>query len=273
MISNQSGIYKITSILFPGRVYVGSAKNLRKRQQSHLNDLTKRKHGNRKLQCHVNKYGVKDLVFSTVEYCDVCLLIKKEQFYIDSLNPSFNICRIAGSTIGRPQSVETRMKRSLSMRGKTPFIDNSARFRMSLAKKKAATPDNEVNYFVLIARGLFGEGAGRKIKNHYQCMICGKVIMRTQRSIREASCECRRVYPVKVKPQRERSPIRYNVKRKDNTSGFPGITWDSSAGVWRARIKLNGKLLDAGRYPTATEAHQARQDKLKQMNLPIREVI
>jgi hypothetical protein len=33
-------------------------------------------------------------------------LIKREQYYIDSINPFFNICMIAGSSLGRKKPLE-----------------------------------------------------------------------------------------------------------------------------------------------------------------------
>ena len=65
-------------------------------------------HKNRLLQAHYNEYGRSDLVFEILEGGLLkSELIQREQFYIDTINPYFNICRIAGSgkgiyRIGKP---------------------------------------------------------------------------------------------------------------------------------------------------------------------------
>lgn len=46
-------------------------------------------------------YGLNDLVFSIIAGCSNDTLIAYEQFYIDALNPYFNICKKAGSPLGR----------------------------------------------------------------------------------------------------------------------------------------------------------------------------
>jgi len=66
----------------------------------HLSDLRKNKHHSRKLQRHYNKYGEDDLVFNILELCMPAFLIVREQDYLNKLKPYFNICKIAGSSLG-----------------------------------------------------------------------------------------------------------------------------------------------------------------------------
>jgi len=101
----KHGIYCIRTLI-NNKVYYGSAKNLKKRFTSHLNSLRNNDHGNSILQRHFNKYGEESFSFEVVEFVDdLNLLIKREQFYLDALFSSkeespFNICRVAGSTLG-----------------------------------------------------------------------------------------------------------------------------------------------------------------------------
>lgn len=44
---------------------------------------------------------------------------------------------------------------------------------------------------------------------------------------------------------------------KSNTSGFKGVTWDSSRGKWKAQIAVNGKQKIIGRFADKVVAHQA----------------
>lgn len=105
-----SGIYKIQSKSKPERIYIGSAINFKIRFNNHKSTLKNNIHRSIKLQRHYNKYGSDDLIYSILEYCDKCDLIKREQFYINLFNPWFNICKIAGSNIGYKHSKETRKK-------------------------------------------------------------------------------------------------------------------------------------------------------------------
>jgi group I intron endonuclease len=94
------GIYKIQSKKKPERIYVGSSVHIYSRWGKHRGDLSRNKHENGRLQNHVNKYGLDDLVFSIITGCSEDVTIAYEQFYIDALNPWFNLAPIAGTTRG-----------------------------------------------------------------------------------------------------------------------------------------------------------------------------
>ena len=86
----ETGIYKITC-KENNKFYIGSSKNLEKRCQKHLNDLRKNKHINIHLQRAYNKYGENAFIFNVIEKCSYEDLLIREQFYLDTLNPEFNI--------------------------------------------------------------------------------------------------------------------------------------------------------------------------------------
>ena len=125
------GIYRISSKIKPISFYIGSAINIEKRWGDHLNRLKNGKHINTILQNHYNKYGILDLTFSVLLECDKEDLLKNEQYFIDSLNPTFNICKIAGSNLGRKFSDEHKLKISIALKGKT--MSDECRAKMSLA--------------------------------------------------------------------------------------------------------------------------------------------
>lgn len=105
----NSGIYCILQ-LSTGRHYIGSASCFRKRKHRHLHDLRNGKHNNAKLQRAWNKYGEADFRFDVLERCDKSALIEREQFYLDSTRPFFNILRKAGSAAGYKHTDEARAK-------------------------------------------------------------------------------------------------------------------------------------------------------------------
>ena len=114
-------------------VYIGSATNIYQRKHRHLHDLKNNKHTNKKLQNKFNKYGECSLVFSVLEYCDKTKLIDKEQFYIDKLNPSLNILKIAGSSYGYKHKSSTIKKFKEQRKGKQNSL---GRVLSSETKKK-----------------------------------------------------------------------------------------------------------------------------------------
>lgn len=119
---NRSGIYKIFHIE-SGKVYIGSAKNLRVRKNSHHSTLNKNKHENSYLQNAWNKYGVSAFEFHIIEYCDLNDLNSREQYYIFLYNAcdrnyGYNLRIIAGSNRGIKWSKESRDKLSKTVTGK-----------------------------------------------------------------------------------------------------------------------------------------------------------
>lgn len=105
----KSGIYKISNNINE-KIYIGSAKNIKSRINVHRCYLLKNNHHSKRLQNHVNKYGIDSLIFEVVELCDILILLEREQFYIDYLNPFFNINKIAGSHLGMKHTVESMEK-------------------------------------------------------------------------------------------------------------------------------------------------------------------
>lgn len=46
-------------------------------------------------------------------------------------------------------------------------------------------------------------------------------------------------------------------KQANNRSGLKGVCWDASRGKWKAAIKVRGRHLYLGRFPTREAAHAA----------------
>ena len=110
---NISGIYQIQSKTKPERIYIGSAISVYARIESHKQFLRKNNHHSLKLQRHYNKYGEDDLLFSVLEHyilVDRTFILSREQYYIDTLKPYFNICEIAGNSMGVKRSEEMKEK-------------------------------------------------------------------------------------------------------------------------------------------------------------------
>lgn len=115
------GVYKIESLRFPGKIYIGSSGNIKQRHSRHLKDLRRNIHPNAKLQNHYNKYGEDDLIFTILVICPLDEILLAEQSFIDWVHPWFNLSLSAFNTAGIIRSEETRRKISESQLGRIPW--------------------------------------------------------------------------------------------------------------------------------------------------------
>jgi group I intron endonuclease len=90
--------------------------------------------GNSRIRNALLKYGYAQFSLDILEYCEPFETISKEQKYLDLLNPEYNICKYAGSTLGKKHSKETidilkaiipteeqRAKHKLAIRNQDPI--------------------------------------------------------------------------------------------------------------------------------------------------------
>jgi hypothetical protein len=87
---NKSGIYKI---IINNKFYIGSSSNIYHRLKAHYSYLKRNKHLNPILQNLFNKYGEDNLFVELLEECTKEILIYREKYYIDTLNPYINIIK------------------------------------------------------------------------------------------------------------------------------------------------------------------------------------
>jgi group I intron endonuclease len=82
-IANTAGICK----------YVGQTYCFEKRWREHKWSLKRGDHPNGHLQHAWNKYGERHFRFVVLEFCQIRDLDERERFWMDSLNPEYNIIR------------------------------------------------------------------------------------------------------------------------------------------------------------------------------------
>jgi group I intron endonuclease len=58
------------------------------------------------------KYGYSSFTLEILEYCEISVLIEREQYYIDTLKPEYNILKVAGSLFGYKHTIESLQKMS-----------------------------------------------------------------------------------------------------------------------------------------------------------------
>ena len=113
---NKSGIYKWTNKL-TNDSYVGQSIDLSKRFIRYFNLSYFRNRGTLAINRALIKYGFSSFQLEILEYCDIADLNKREQYYLDTLKPRYNILKIAGSSSGHKLSEETKAKISQSLKG------------------------------------------------------------------------------------------------------------------------------------------------------------
>jgi group I intron endonuclease len=107
----KSGIYMWTNLL-TGDIYVGQSIDLSKRFRKYF--VLKSKEGFIITRALV-KYGYVNFSISILEYCDKSILIEREQHYLDSLQPKYNILKLAGSSLGYTHTQESKDKTSKAL--------------------------------------------------------------------------------------------------------------------------------------------------------------
>lgn len=107
----KSGVYKITNSI-NSKIYIGSSLNIHKRLIHHKGRLNNNMHCNKHLQFAYNKYGKDNFIFETLEICEN--IIEREQYYLNTLKPEYNILPNAFTCKGRILTEEHKIKIGLS---------------------------------------------------------------------------------------------------------------------------------------------------------------
>ena len=112
---NKSGIYKWENKI-SGEFYIGSAVDLSKRMSEYYREsyVTHPSRGKSIICFALVKYGYNNFSLSILEYCDRTEVISREQYYLDLLNPSYNILKYAYSSEGYKHTLEAIKKISLA---------------------------------------------------------------------------------------------------------------------------------------------------------------
>lgn len=106
----NSGVYIIFNSI-NNKFYIGSSFYLKKRFSAHILSLSKGQHHSEYLQRSWDKYGSKSFVFAVIELCEKDKCKEREQYYIDTYNPKYNICVDAIAVMaGRKHKPETLEK-------------------------------------------------------------------------------------------------------------------------------------------------------------------
>lgn len=108
----KAGIYCWTNKI-NGKKYVGSSVDLYRRFMQYYNIKYLTRASEFSLICKaLLKHGYSNFQLEILEYCDPSEVILREQYYIDLLNPEYNILKVAGSSFGYKHTIESLKKMS-----------------------------------------------------------------------------------------------------------------------------------------------------------------
>lgn len=137
---DKSGIYRWNNKV-TNKSYVGSSIALSRRFSCYysLAFIKKKKSIIHKA---LLKYGYSNFSLDILEYCEINVLIEREQYYFDLLKPKYNILKIAGSTLGFKHTEITKFNMSINnTKEKHPFYGRKhnelSKIKMSLSSKSA----------------------------------------------------------------------------------------------------------------------------------------
>jgi len=84
----------------------------------------------------LRKYGHSLFSFGVLEYCDKKDIYIREQYYIDTLNPEYNISRVAGSPLGVIRSKETKAKIAAARSGCMHSVETKTKISVGVFGRK-----------------------------------------------------------------------------------------------------------------------------------------
>lgn len=116
--------------------YVGSSAYVQSRKSDHWQKLYKNGHANIHLQRAFNKYGQESFIFEVLERPSIAKLIEREQYWIDALNPAYNIRKVAESNLGLKKSESARAKRRQAWRNASPEEQERAKRILAEGRQK-----------------------------------------------------------------------------------------------------------------------------------------
>ena len=136
-INRICGVYKIENKI-THEFYIGSSKDIKARWHCHKNSNNYKKHPNSKLYKAMSEYGIKNFDFDIIEECSEKDLLKKEQYYIDSLHPRYNVGTAKAKLSSTEYQKQYRQKYAKAIKEKRNIWKN---------KNKKHESDRNKNYY------------------------------------------------------------------------------------------------------------------------------
>ena len=129
----DSGIYQIVNTVNNKR-YIGSAVNLKKRENEHFAHLRRGVHHSPYLQRSYDLHGRDAFVFEILMYTPRDWCIEIEQIMLDALHPEYNLSIKAGSRLGAPQPESMAKAQSERMKNRWAEMTKEERENLNIKR-------------------------------------------------------------------------------------------------------------------------------------------
>jgi len=132
-----------------GNSYVGSSVNLSNRLRLYFNYdfISDKSRSKSMIHDALAKYGYSRFTLEILEYCDENKALEREQHYLDTLQPVYNILKVAGSLLGHKHSEVSKALRSEAMKGKGHPFFGKAHTADTLTKMREAKTGENNHFF------------------------------------------------------------------------------------------------------------------------------
>lgn len=116
------------------KFYVGSSKNLSSRFRSYFNPafLNRAKNSNMLISRSLVKSGYSAFSLIILEYCEESFLTNREQFWLDTLKPDYNVLKLAYRSTGYNHTEETKRLMSELARLRNHSAETKAKISQAL---------------------------------------------------------------------------------------------------------------------------------------------
>ena len=130
----KAGVYMWTN-LKNGNTYIGSSVNLSARLLKYLNENALRRN-NMLINLAILKYSIENFSLDILEYCSAKDVIQKEQHYLNTYKPIYNILKTAGSSFGYIHNEISLTKMNLRVASEATLNKMRQRKQSELTKNK-----------------------------------------------------------------------------------------------------------------------------------------
>ena len=141
---DKPGVYQFINLL-TGESYVGSSTNLNRRLRQYYNYsfISSPARGKSIIFSSILNNGYSNFSLIILEYCKIEDTIIREQFYLDVINPTMNILRIAANSLGFKHSEEVKeLMRINNMKDRNPMYNKTHSLEYKEILKERMTINN-----------------------------------------------------------------------------------------------------------------------------------
>lgn len=122
-----------------------------------------------------NKYGESNFVFEILEHCEEKDLLKREQFYLDTLKPNLNSTKEAGGRFRAGYKMTKKQRKHLSDKRKSLNLSHTQETKDLIRKTLKQNPAGAKRVEIIFDNG--------KIKTFKSIQLCADFLKKDRASI------------------------------------------------------------------------------------------